>query len=232
MVVRGITILHLIGVTCLTWSSSSPAQAQQHGHGYTSSSSSRESKSSPSPSALGLGEGRLDPLDARYETDSDKVTPRIKILSSRDPDVFIDRKIRLVSKVSPPDFRQLTAFPVVKIIDPTTFIISYDGRPRLVRLQGLNQTSKQYSVATGHLTSLLQDELVFLEFDENLSTRDEDGNLVAYVFRFSDKTLVNQSMIEAGLSLAATGYKFEYRRLFEWAQKSAQDQQQGVWAIR
>ena len=129
-----------------------------------------------------------------------------------------------------------TAYKVVSIKPDCTIVLTNQGEKINVRLLGVtpiytNQTEEKIETSSSQfIKNLLTGEFVYLQYDPNLATQDENGYTVAYLYRAPDNLFINLEIIRQGYGLSASDYRHEYTDLFNFYQKKAQADGKGIWA--
>ena len=136
------------------------------------------------------------------------------------------------------DWKNATAFKVVRIIDGDTIEVEQDGKPVKVRLIGVDTPEtvhpskpvEEYGKEASRFTSnLLKGESVYLEFDKDKT--DKYGRTLAFVYRAPDGLFVNLEIIRQGYGHAYTKYPFndELMTLFRYYERQAREAGRGLW---
>ncbi len=132
----------------------------------------------------------------------------------------------------------LTGVPirVDRVIDGDTLLLQGNHR---VRLLGVNTPETMHPdrpaeplglAATEYTRSLVEGKTITLEFDRE--RLDNYRRVLAYVY-LSDGSLLNQRLIEAGMSPAVVSFpiRSDRRRLFQEAELAAQQSLIGIWSL-
>ena len=128
------------------------------------------------------------------------------------------------------------------MIDSDTFIIKENNKIETVQLIGIdapeitgNNIIKQcFSTESKMFTNLLfltdPTREIRVEKDNKVDDKDIHGRLLRYVY-LKDGRLLNEELIKAGLAKESNPQNFDYskKQIFLNAQKSAQDNQAGIW---
>ena len=138
-----------------------------------------------------------------------------------------------------PEFAPAEAFRVVRVDDRYLVTLLINARETPVRLVGIDAPlvaagegmPKPPDAARHFMRNLLAGELVYLDRDPNLAEKDEEGNLVAYMYRAPDKLLINLEPVRQGYAFVAEGYKFAYQQEFLSYQRKARANRKGIWAM-
>ena len=113
-----------------------------------------------------------------------------------------------------PDFSQLTALPVVRVVDGDTIIV---GNGIKVRLIGVDTPEtvhpskpvERYGKEASRFTdNLLKGEKVYLVSDPGGDKIDKYGRTLAHVYRAPDGLFVNAEIIRQGYGHAYTRFTF------------------------
>lgn len=137
------------------------------------------------------------------------------------------------------EFAPAEAYQVVRVDERFLITLLINGAETPVRLLGVDPPAvtasegmpKPPDAAVHFIENLLLGEFVYLDHDPNLAERDQEGNLVAYLFRAPDKMLVNLELIRQGYALVSEGYEFGYQKEFISYQRKAQADRKGIWAL-
>jgi len=130
------------------------------------------------------------------------------------------------------------AYPVVRVIDGDTIVITYNGHPTTVRLVGVDTPETVHPSkpiehygpeASTFLHNLLTGESVHLEIPTTGDTRDRYDRLLAYVYRHPDGLHVNDELIRQGYARAYTDYPFLRSDSFMQRQRAARAAGRGMW---
>lgn len=122
-------------------------------------------------------------------------------------------------------------YQVKKVVDGDTLVVEQNSAEQTVRLIGIDApefNEDGAKEATIRLKELVEGKEVILESDESQSDKDVYGRILRYIY--VDNILINQKMIEEGLSeeyTFKTAYK--YQDNFKSAEISAKDKGLGVW---
>lgn len=130
-------------------------------------------------------------------------------------------------------------YPVVKVIDGDTVAIEMDGKSVTLRLIGLDTPETVNprkpvqcfgEEASNKAKEILNGQSVRLEMDPTQGELDKYGRTLAYVF-LQDGTNFNEFMIKEGYGHEYTyNLPYKYQREFQAAEKSARENQEGLWA--
>ncbi len=115
-------------------------------------------------------------------------------------------------------------YEVIDVQDDCTLKIDYKGKEEAVKLIGIESAAHENKK---HLQQLLSDSFVDLEFDT--VQRDQDGNLLAYVY-LEDGRFLNEELLLSGHALLneeTENIRYE-EQLYE-AQADAKEHSAGVW---
>ncbi len=138
-----------------------------------------------------------------------------------------------------PDFRQVPAESVARILDGDTIAVVRDGQEVKVRLIGVDtpetvQPSKPVEAygkeASQFTRNLLLGEKVYLVRDPTKAEKkDRYGRLLAFVYRAPDGIFVNAEIIRQGYGHAYTQYPFQYMEEFRQLERFAREAGKGLW---
>jgi len=130
-------------------------------------------------------------------------------------------------------------YSVSSVVDGDTIKVNINGKIETLRLIGLDTPEtvdprKEVQCfgleASNKAKELLTGKKVKLEADSTQDERDKYGRLLRYVW-LEDGTFYNKKMISDGYAHEYTyGVPYKYQAEFKAAQKSAQDNQRGLWA--
>ena len=79
------------------------------------------------------------------------------------------------------------------------------------------------------LGNLLGGEYVHLKYDPSLAEKDEEGTVLAYLYRAPDGLFVNLEAIRQGFALAPRDYEFKHSKTFNYYEEKAQADLKGFW---
>jgi micrococcal nuclease len=139
--------------------------------------------------------------------------------------------------IEEPNFAQLTAYPVVRVVDGDTIVIN-DGNEIKVRLIGVDTPEtvhpskpvEYYGKEASRFTqNLLKGEKVYLVTDPQQSKTDKYGRSLAYVYRAPDGLFVNAEIIRQGYGHAYTTYPCKYLDEFRQLERFARKTEKGLW---
>ena len=138
-----------------------------------------------------------------------------------------------------PDFSQVPAEPVVRIVDGDTIAVVRGGQEVKVRLIGVDtpetvHPSKPVEAygkeASRFTTNLLKGEKVYLVRDPTKAEQsDQYGRLLAFVYRAPDGLFVNAEIIRQGYGHAYVQYPFRYTEEFRALERFAREAGKGLW---
>jgi endonuclease YncB( thermonuclease family) len=77
--------------------------------------------------------------------------------------------------------------------------------------------------------NLMVNEYVWIQRDPNLPWKDEEGHLVAYLYRVPDKLPLNLEIVRQGHGLAVRHYGFTQQQVFSQYEQKAQADRKGIW---
>ena len=129
-----------------------------------------------------------------------------------------------------PDFSKLTAYPVVRIVDGDTIVVSDNKKDVKVRLVGSKPVEDYGKEASCFLTNLLKGEKVYLINESQTEELDRYGRTLAYVYRAPDGLFVNAEIIRQGYGHAYTWFSFKYMKQFRQFEQFARKAEKGLWA--
>jgi micrococcal nuclease len=132
-----------------------------------------------------------------------------------------------------------TWYPVVKVVDGDTIVVSVDGTNQTVRLIGLDtpEVVDPRKVvqcfgkeASARAKNLLTDTQVRLEADPTQDERDKYGRILRYVF-LADGSMYNLETIRQGYAHEYT-YRipYQYQQQFRLAEAEARQAERGLWS--
>lgn len=145
------------------------------------------------------------------------------------------------TKARTPDFDKLTAYPVSRVVDGDTIIVSMDGKQERVRLVGVDTPEtvdprkpvQRFGKEASDFTKKhLGGEKMFLVYDQNgakTAHRDRYGRILAYVWREKDKLDFCAELVKQGYAYAYLKYPSERGEEFLAYQKEAREQKRGLW---
>ena len=174
------------------------------------------------------------------------IASRPAVVVSQEPRVIAEMRaprfvtaVKDLAVVPVPEVAPSQAFRVVRVDDSYLVTLLINGAETPVRLVGIDPPLVPASdgmpapphAARHFLQNLLAGEMVYLDRDPNLAQKDEEGNLVAYIYRAPDKLQINIELIRQGYALVAEGYKFAYQQEFLSYQQKARADGKGIWAM-
>jgi micrococcal nuclease len=134
----------------------------------------------------------------------------------------------------------MPSYPVLRVLDGVTLLLTIDSKPRTVRLIGVDlpqvagpsssagaDPAKQ---AAQFLSKIVQGKSVYLEADPGQPRLDSTGKMAAYIYRAPDGLLLNQELISQGQGRASTRRDFRLYQAFQSAEQEAKTSQVGLWA--
>ena len=141
-------------------------------------------------------------------------------------------------------FRKETApdcfgpYPVERVVDGDTFIVSIDGKSEKIRLIGVDapesvHPDQRRNTAEGeevseYVRSLLENKRVYLEYDVSLT--DQYNRVLAYVYLEGGKTMLNELLLEKGYATVMTVQpNSRYADNFYEIQRKAREEKKGIW---
>jgi len=134
---------------------------------------------------------------------------------------------------------QKKSYPASKVIDGDTIQIGIDGKPRAIRLIGVDTPESVdprkpvqcfAAEATKRAKEVLGGKKMFLESDPTQGDKDKYNRLLRYVF-LEDGTNFGKLMISEGYAHEYT-YKVPYKYMeeFKQSEKEAREAKRGLWA--
>ncbi len=147
--------------------------------------------------------------------------------------------IEIKKYISKKNYKINRYFKVLKVIDWDTIIIDYFWKKENIRFIWIDapEDSKirkgfvecYWKESKNFLYKLLNNKNIRLEFDETQWKRDKYNRLLAYVFL--DWLNVNNFLIKEGFAKEYTYNKpYKYQRIFQKAQKTAQNKKLWIWS--
>ncbi|QQR82097.1 thermonuclease family protein [Candidatus Campbellbacteria bacterium] len=134
---------------------------------------------------------------------------------------------------------QSPLYSVVSVVDGDTVKLSIDGTTQTIRLIGLDTPETVDprkpvqcfgKEASNKAKELLTGKSVRLEVDASQGTLDKYGRTLGYIFR-DDGLFYNKYMIEQGFAHEYTyNIPYKYQSEFKAAEKSARENQRGLWS--
>lgn len=134
---------------------------------------------------------------------------------------------------------QYTYYSVTSVVDGDTIKISMNGKEETLRLIGIDTPETVDprkpvqcfgKEASNKAKELLSGKKVRIEMDATQDDRDKYGRLLAYTYR-EDGLFYNQYIIEQGYAHEYTyNTPYKYQAEFKAVQKSAQENQRGLWS--
>ena len=137
-----------------------------------------------------------------------------------------------------PDFSQLTALPIVRVVDGDTIIVRDIDKEIRVRLIGIDTPEtvhpskpvEYYGKEASRFTdNLLKGEKVYLVSDPEGDKIDKYGRTLAHVYRAPDGLFVNAEIIRQGYGHAYTRFPFKYMEEFKQLERFAREAEKGLW---
>ncbi|MDP3965603.1 MAG: thermonuclease family protein [bacterium] len=143
-----------------------------------------------------------------------------------------------------------TYYPVIKVVDGDTIVVEINGKNETIRLIGLDTPETVDprkpvqcfgEEASKKAKEILAGKSVQIEMDASQGERDKYGRLLAYIF-LEDGTSFNKLMIAEGFGHEYTynpstgadaypiGLPYKYQEEFKQAEKTARENQKGLWA--
>jgi len=134
---------------------------------------------------------------------------------------------------------QSPLYSVVSVVDGDTVKLSIDGTTQTIRLIGLDTPETVDprkpvqcfgKEASNKAKELLAGRSVRIEVDASQGTLDKYGRTLGYIFR-DDGLFYNKYMIEQGFAHEYTyNIPYKYQSEFKAAEKSARENQRGLWS--
>jgi endonuclease YncB( thermonuclease family) len=130
------------------------------------------------------------------------------------------------------------SYPVVRVVDGDTIVLTMDGKPRTVRLVGVDApevldpekvAERLGKEASAFLGGLLRGRKVRLEYDPTGTRVDSLGRVIAYAYLPSG-VLVNREIIARGYGIVYEKYPCRYLTDFRVAESEARAARVGLWA--
>ena len=137
-----------------------------------------------------------------------------------------------------PDFSQLTALPVVRVIDGDTIVVRDIDKEIKVRLIGIDTPEtvhpskpvEHYGKEASRFTdNLLKGEKAYLVSDAEGDKVDKYGRTLPHVYRYPDGLFVNAEIIRQGYGHAYTRFPFKYMEEFRHIERFAREAEKGLW---
>jgi len=137
-----------------------------------------------------------------------------------------------------PDFSKLTAYPVIRVVDGDTIVVSIKGKDVKVRLVGVDTPEtvhptkpvEHYGKEASRFTkNLLKGEKVYLVGEPLPGALDRYGRTLAYVYRAPDGLFVNAEIIRQGYGHAYTQIPSKYMEEFKQLEQFARKAEKGLW---
>lgn len=142
------------------------------------------------------------------------------------------------SHVSNPDFANLPAYKVNRVIDGDTVELLKDGKKTRVRLIGIDTPESVHPSnpveafgreASAFTKSLLSGREVWSIADPEGDTIDQYGRTLAHLYRVPDGLWINYEIVRQGYGHVYTRARFKYRELFRSAERNARQNRLGLW---
>jgi len=134
---------------------------------------------------------------------------------------------------------QYTYYSVVSVVDGDTIKISMGGKQETLRLIGIDTPETVDprkpvqcfgKEASNKAKELLSGKKVRIEKDSTQDERDKYNRLLAYIYR-EDGLFYNKYMVEQGYAHEYTyNTPYKYQAEFKVAEKSARENQRGLWS--
>jgi len=133
------------------------------------------------------------------------------------------------------DFTESAAYRVVRVDSNGTVVLKMGEKDTPVRLIGVDsalpENAGEAEKKQVHRTfrNLFVGEFVYVEYDSALARQDEEGAMVAYLYRAPDKLFLNLELIRQGCALAAADYPYQHQELCRFYESKAQADGKGLW---
>ena len=130
-------------------------------------------------------------------------------------------------------------YEVVRVVDGDTVIVDIDGEETRVRLIGIDtpesvadeavkENTEEGKEASAYTTTLLEENTVFLEYDQELT--DEYGRTLCYVYLHDKSTMVNELLLKNGYARTMTiEPNTKYQERLAAAELAAKESKVGFW---
>lgn len=129
-------------------------------------------------------------------------------------------------------------YSVDRIVDGDTVVLSIIGTVRLIGIDTPETVDPRTTVqcfgkeASNYMVALLNNQQVYLEFDDSQGRLDKYGRTLAYIFR-KDGLFINLEMIKKGYAFEYTyNLPYKYQADFKSAQSYAQINRVGLWSAQ
>ena len=161
------------------------------------------------------------------------------IFASADTQVALAPESNTLPILPSPDFSKLTAYPVVRVVDGDTIVVSDKGKDVKVRLVGVDTPETVHprkpvehygKEASRFTTNLLKGEKVYLVGEPLPGALDRYGRTLAYIYRAPDGLFVNAEIIRQGYGHAYTQIPSKYMQEFKQLEQFARKAEKGLWA--
>ncbi|MDI6732541.1 MAG: thermonuclease family protein [Planctomycetota bacterium] len=157
---------------------------------------------------------------------------------------LISSLVSLASQQPPPkypvkDFKEQTAYKIIRVVDGDTILLLMDNKEVKVRLKGIDTpetvhpdkpVEKWGKEASKFLTNLLKGEEVYIEYDKEKPELDKYERLLAYLYRVPDGLFVNLEIVRQGYGEVYRAFPFKYMEIFNTYEKRARDNKKGLWS--
>ena len=128
----------------------------------------------------------------------------------------------------PKDFKGAESHNVVRVEAPNLVVLSAEGKQQAVRLIGVGHPSAPHTEpALRFLRNVLEGEAVYLELDRQ--QRDEQGRVLAYLYRAPDGLFVNLEMLRQGYVPLDALHLSKHKEVLGRWEKVAKEKRKGLW---
>jgi endonuclease YncB( thermonuclease family) len=79
--------------------------------------------------------------------------------------------------------------------------------------------------------NLMLNEFIYLSSDPSVADKDEEGNMVRYLYRVPDGLFLNLEIIRQGYGVASSGYDYKNKELFGFYEGKARSDKKGVYGL-
>ena len=117
---------------------------------------------------------------------------------------------------------------MVRVEAPNLVVLSAEGRQQTVRLIGVgHQSAPHTEPALRFLLNVLEGEAVYLEL--GCQQRDEQGRVLAYLYRAPDGLFVNLEMLRQGYVPLDALHLSKHKEVLGRWEKVAKEKRKGLW---
>ena len=146
--------------------------------------------------------------------------------------------------------KDISYYPVTKIVDGDTFEAEIDGKKEKIRMLGIDTPEKYESnkldkdaertgrdkktikklgeLSSNYVTKLLAGKKVRLEADQIGDEKDRYGRLLRYIY-LEDGTFVNLKIVQEGYANAYTRFEISKKNELVEAERQARENKRGLW---